>query len=160
MTGNNPNNTSQDIDIVIKQYCHYWSCLDFAALRGLWDPLQDEPVYLAEEIPSALLDWEAIDSYWRATAEATRVIRVETANLVVRELGPDLVSALYDMRWIGEFAGYRRAIGGDLRVTALLRRRDDGWKFIQYVESPLAPIVYLKRCYERFASEPPPLGLA
>ena len=152
------NNILEGIERTLEAYRECWSRLDFAALRQLWDAAESRPVYLAEEIPAPLFDWNGIESYWTATRGATRCIRIETWNLTVQPLATDLASALYDMRWIGEFSGYARPIGGDLRVSALFRRRDDSWRFIQYVEAPLAPIVYFRRCYERFADSPPPRG--
>jgi hypothetical protein len=151
-------NIQEGIEKTLEGYRECWSRLDFAALRRLWDAAEPRPVYLAEEIPAPLFDWNEIEGYWAATRGATRSIRIETWNLSVQPLAPDLASALYEMRWIGEFSGYARPIGGDVRVSALLRRRDDGWRFIQYVEAPLAPIVYFRRCYERFADSPPPRG--
>ena len=138
------------------RYRECWAQLDFAGLRQLWDDGEPAPVYIAEEAPAPLLDWDAIEAYWGATRGATRSLRIETWNLVVRELPEGLASAVYDMRWIGDFTGYPRPIGGDLRVSALFRARPRGWRFIHYVEAPLAPIAYFKRSYERFAAAPPP----
>jgi hypothetical protein len=103
-----------------------------------------------------MFDWDSIEAYWAATRAATRNIRLESWNLRTRLIAPDLATAIYDMRWIGEFAGYAGPIGGDTRVTAILRRRDGAWRFIHYVEAPLAPIVYFKRCYQQFGQAPPP----
>ena len=147
---------SQALEITLKRYRDCWSRLDFEGLRGLWDVGEHAPLYIPEESPAPLFDWPQIDSYWAATRRATRSIRIETWNLVARELPEGLASACYDMRWLGEFAGYARPIGGELRVSALFRARPAGWLFIHYVEAPLAPIAYFKRSYERFAEAPPP----
>ncbi len=145
----------QAIEITLERYRDCWSRLDFEGLRGLWDTEEPAPLYIPEESPAPLLDWARIEAYWTATRAATRGIRIETWNLVARELPEGLASACYDMRWVGEFAGYARPIGGELRVSALFRARPGGWRFIQYVEAPLAPIAYFKRGYERFAEAPP-----
>lgn len=146
----------QDIENTLEQYRACWSRLDFAGLRALWDTLEPEPTYLPEESASALFGWEQIETYWTATRAATRSIRIETWGLRARLIAPDLATAVYAMRWLGEFAGYARPIGGDTRVTAIFRRAAGGWRFIHYVEAPLAPIAYFRRCYERFAEAPPP----
>jgi hypothetical protein len=146
----------QAFENTLVQYRDCWARLDFDGLRALWDTDEAAPLYVAEEAPAPLFDWPQIEAYWRATREATAGIRLETWNLVVRPLPEGLASAVYDLRWIGSFKGYARPIGGDLRVAALLRRRPAGWRFVHYVEAPLAPIVYLRRGYERFAASPPP----
>lgn len=63
--------------------------------------------------------------------------------------------AAREMRWIVEFAGYVRPIGGDTRVAVIFRRRYGAWRFIQHVEATLAPIAYFRRSHERFAAIPP-----
>jgi hypothetical protein len=146
---------AQKIELTIQMYRACWTRLDFAGLKSLWDPAEPEPVYLAEEVGQALIGWDSIERYWSATRQSTSSIRLDTWNLHARPLGAELASAIYDLRWIGEFAGYSRPIGGDTRVAAVLRRRDGSWRFIQYVEAPLAPIVYLRRSCERFAESPP-----
>jgi hypothetical protein len=146
----------QAVENTLDAYRDCWSRLDFDGLRGLWDTDEPAPLYVPEESPVPLLDWPGIEAYWAATRGATRRIRMETWNLVVRGLPEGLASACYDMRWVGDFSGYARPIGGDLRVSALFRSKPDGWRFIHYVEAPLAPIAYFRRSYERFAEAPPP----
>lgn len=150
------NDIRQDIENILTRYRDCWSRLDFEGLRALWDTDAAAPLYVAEEAPAPLVDWPQIDAYWLATQRATRSIRLETWNLVVRALPEGIASACYDLRWIGQFEGYARPIGGDLRVSALFRLKAGGWRFFHYVEAPLAPIVYFRRGYERFAAAPPP----
>jgi hypothetical protein len=152
------NSISREIERTLELYRTCWERLDFAGLRQLWDPDEPEPTYLAEESSSVLFGWEAIEEYWSATRAATRCIRIETWGLRTRLVAPGLATAVYEMRWVGEFAGYARPIGGDTRVTAIFRHVDGAWRFIHYVEAPLAPIAYFKRFYERFADAPPPRG--
>jgi len=146
---------AQEIEETVEKYRDCWARLDFVGMRSLWDPDEADPLYLPEELGQALVGWEPIEQYWSATREATSTIRLETWNLHARTLGPGLAAAVYEMRWIGDFAGYSRPIGGDTRVAAIFRRRDGAWRFIQYVEAPLAPIVYFRRSYEWFAESPP-----
>lgn len=154
------NKVVQDIEKTIEQYRSCWTRLDFAGLKQLWDAEEGAPCYLPEEAPQALSGWAEIEDYWTRTRSVTRSIAVETSSLRVQPLGPDLVVALFGMRWVGEFAGYARPIGGDTRVSAIFRRRGDAWKFIHYVEAPLAPIAYFRRFYERFGSDEPARGQA
>ncbi|MBU3671623.1 MAG: hypothetical protein FGM43_03665 [Sinobacteraceae bacterium] len=126
-----------------------WRNLNFVALRALWDETR-EPVYFAEEAAEPMLDWSALQNYWdltRASIEAMGMRIIEVQG--VRELAPGIVSVVYTMHWDARVRGSTAPLGGDNRVCATLRRTSTGWRFIQYVESPLAPIVYMKRLYEQ-----------
>jgi len=126
-----------------------WRTLDFVALRALWDETR-EPVYFAEEAPEPLLDWSALQSYWDLTRASIEAMGMRiTAVLGTRELAPGFVSVVYTMHWDARRRGSTTPLGGDNRVCATLHRTSTGWRFVQYVESPLAPIVYMKRLYEQ-----------
>ena len=126
-----------------------WRTLDFVALRSLWDDSR-EPVYFAEEAPEPLLDWAALAAYWDLTRSSIEAMGMRITSVHgVRELAPDLVSVVYSMHWDARVRGAATPVGGDNRVCATLRRTSEGWRFVQYVESPLAPIVYMKRLYEQ-----------
>jgi len=147
----------QDIEKTIESYERCWSALDFAALRLLWDEQEPVPVYLPEEAPAPLYGHEAIEAYWAVTAKAARSMRLSTAGLQLQPLAADLVAITFDMRWICEYGPSANPIGGDVRVSAVLRMRADGWRFIRYIEAPMAPLPYLRRLYEQFAAQPPPM---
>ncbi|MEY3137851.1 MAG: hypothetical protein RL580_1583 [Pseudomonadota bacterium] len=126
-----------------------WRTLDFVALRSLWDESR-EPVYFAEEAPEPLLDWAALQAYWDLTRASIEAMGMRITSVHgVRELAPDLVSVVYSMHWDARVRGAATPLGGDNRVCATLHRTSEGWRFVQYVESPLAPIVYMKRLYEQ-----------
>ena len=126
-----------------------WRHLDFVSLRALWDQSR-EPVYFAEEAPEPLLDWAALQAYWDLTRASIETMGMRITSVYgVRDLAPDLVSVVYSMHWDARVRGAATPLGGDNRVCATLRRTSAGWRFVQYVESPLAPIVYIKRLYEQ-----------
>jgi hypothetical protein len=130
-----------------------WCAFDFERVRALWDGSRP-PIYLAEEAEPAL-SWDALEAYWRATRESiVRVaMRIDADRLVLRELAPGLVTALYPMHWDAQMKHEAEPIGGEVRVCATLRLTPAGWRFAQYVEAPLAPIVYMRRLY-RLAADP------
>ena len=68
-------------------------------------------------------------------------------DLKAKPLGPDLAVAVYRMHWNGDVTAYGTALGGENRVTALFRRRNDRWYLCHYVEAPLAPMLYMQRLY-------------
>lgn len=129
-----------------------WRVLDFARIRTLWDDTA-EPIYFAEEAPQPLLDWSALQGYWDGTGRAVEKMGMQIlGSPTLRALAPDLVSAVYSMHWDAVIRGDARPMGGDNRVCATFRRTALGWRFAQYVESPLAPIAYMRLLYERSAT--------
>jgi hypothetical protein len=129
-----------------------WQQLDFAAIRRLWDTSQP-PIYQAEEALAPSLDWEHLQAYWDLTGRAIERMGMRiTSPVTLHALGPDLVTAVYEMHWDALLRSESHAVGGDNRVYATFRRTRDGWRFAQYVESPLAPIVYMRRLYENSVS--------
>mgnify|MGYP001574637794 FL=1 len=40
------------------------------------------------------------------------------------------------------------AIGEDVRVSAVLRNTDEGWRYIHWAESPKTAMVYIEDLYE------------
>ncbi len=139
---------SEAIQELLARKAAAWSRSDFTALKSLWDT-SVEPVYLPEESRTACLTWEALDRYWAATRMAARAVTIRTGAPTIRILAPDVLAALYDMHWNFQTADAQAPIGGEVRVYALFRRTAAGWRFAQYIEAPLAPIVYIRSLYER-----------
>jgi hypothetical protein len=64
-------------------------------------------------------------------------------------LADNLLTAMYSLHWECVLKGETAPIGGDNRAFSVLRRVGGQWKFTQYVEAPLAPIIYLHQLYEK-----------
>ena len=129
-----------------------WCRLDFARLRRLWDPAC-EPLYVAEEHPRVQLDWTQLQEYFDLTARAIERMSMRIdGEPVLRELAPGVVSASYAMHWDALVRGESRPMGGDNRVVDTFRRTAHGWRFVQHVEAPLAPISYVRELYARSAT--------
>ncbi len=126
-----------------------WRSLDFALIRSLWDQSRP-PIYQAEEAPGPSLDWRSLQSYWDGTGRGIERMGMRiTSEVSLHELAPGLVTACYQMHWDAQIRNEARPVGGDNRVFATFRRTPEGWRFAQYVESPLAPIIYMRRLYEQ-----------
>jgi hypothetical protein len=125
-----------------------WDKQDYAGLRALWDEGEAEPWYVAEEIDTPMVGWEAMQTYWNNNIKFQECIRVRYSNIRIKPLGPDLALALFDLRFDLQAVGPRKPMGGDNRVTAIFRRRPDGWRYCHYMEAPLSPITYIRKLYE------------
>ncbi len=47
-----------------------------------------------------------------------------------------------------------KAWGGDARISALFRRKKEGWKFIAYAESHKTPVIYMQELYKKWVKIP------
>ena len=140
---------SDEITAIFKGCEALWGRQDYAALRALWDPAEAEPWYVAEEVDHPMIGWAAIDGYFAKNPSVLKAIAVRYSDIKVKRLAPDLALALFTLRWDARMAPGAPAIGGDNRATAIFRKTAQGWRFCHYVEAPIAPIVYMRKLYER-----------
>ncbi|MDX2224128.1 MAG: hypothetical protein SFV21_15365, partial [Rhodospirillaceae bacterium] len=99
------------------------------------------PLLMPEEAHAPLIGWAAIDAYWSKSRVVMESLKSRTANHRVRLLADDIALVTYDMRWVATLAGPkevpRKPIAADVRVTALLRKKPDGWRFFHLMEGPI-----------------------
>lgn len=138
------------IETTLKHYQDCWQVLDFDGIRSHWDTDLRCPVYLAEELRDVCTSWKEIEAYWQTTASRMQKIRTVFSELQTIPLNDDLVSAVYRLKWNARLEGYENAIAGWTRVSALFRKKTERWVFIQMIEAPLAPIVYMQERYEEY----------
>lgn len=140
-----------DIQSVLDTYVAHWNNYDADAMAAMWDHDEPEPIYVAEEI-DPLRGWAALEAYWRGADPETTEHLITTRDLTVREIAPGLAHGFWQMGWNVYFSTeklYAKPIGGEVRTTALLRKKPDGWKFFHWIESPLASLIQLKRAHEQ-----------
>jgi hypothetical protein len=141
----------RQVDALLRSLEAAWRALDFDGIRALWVRDQ-EPVYIAEEA-APHLDWASLERYWAHTRTLVERMYLRIDAPAVRPLAEDHLSLVYDMHWEAHLRGELRPVGGDNRVCAVVRHTPAGPRFVQYVEAPLAPILYMRRLYERAAGE-------
>ncbi len=142
---------AEDIQTVLDTYVAHWNEYNADAMIALWDRDEPEPIYVAEEI-DPLRGWDALERYWRGADPATTEHLITTRDLTVREIAPGVAHAFWQMGWNVYFSTerlYAKPIGGEVRTTALLRKKPDGWKFFHWIEAPLASLIQLKRAHEQ-----------
>jgi hypothetical protein len=93
--------------------------------------------------------WETIEPYWQIAEDILLKFSIRTWNLKCKLLSEDLAALNYMMHWNGLIKGMEDSpLGLDVRVSAIVRRTDKGWRFCHYVESPLGAFPYLKAVYQ------------
>ncbi len=137
-----------ELDALVAHYYDRFGAMDFAAARRIWDTADPHPTYLAEEIEEFLHDWPAIEAYWTASQAAMSKLSSRHWALRARQIADELATATWRLHWNAQVVGQDKPVGGDVRVTAVFRRRSEGWRAFHYVEAPLAPILYVRKLYE------------
>lgn len=127
-----------------------WNSQDFASLLELWDEKDQFPTYLAEEQSQWFVGWPRLDRYLNPPKPnpAIEAIREEYSGIQVKQIAPDLAIAIWYMHFEMKVIA-SNPIGEDIRVSAVLRNTDDGWKFIHWAESPKTAMVYIEDLFEK-----------
>lgn len=140
--------TREAVKALLKTVETHWRSLELDRLEALWDK-SGAPLYIAEEASAIHTSFEAIRQYWDFTRSTIVKMGLELGPPDIVPLAPDLVTAVYTLHWECLMKGQKAPVGGDNRACAVLRRVEGKWLFTQYIEAPLAPIVYMRQLYER-----------
>ncbi len=127
-----------------------WNSQDFASILELWDDEDQFPTYLAEEQSQWFVGWDRLNGYLNPPKAnpVIEAIREEYSDIQVKQIAPDLAIAIWYMHFeMKTIAG--KPIGEDMRVSAVLRNTDDGWKYIHWAESPKTAMVYIEDLFEK-----------
>ena len=141
-----------EIAAVVDAYEQAWSTLDIDSLSSLWDTNDDEIYYVAEEIDRPFHQMSEVLNYWERTKSMVESVRMSTSDRRCRQLSRDIAAITYEMHVDITMQGSRRQTSGpvgiDVRVSALLRATDAGWRFIHYAEAPLGAMPFERRTYQ------------
>jgi ketosteroid isomerase-like protein len=130
-----------------------WNSQDTASLLKLWDKADDFPTYLAEEQAQWFVGKARMQQYLDPSRPnpAIEAIREQFSRIQVKQIAPDLAIAIWYMHF--EMKIIRsKPIGEDIRVSAVLRKTADGWKYIHWAESPKTALVYVEDLFEKDVS--------
>lgn len=142
-----------DITAVLRQTEERWNAQDTAGLRELWDRDDAEPYYLAGEQENWFIGWEAINAYLAPKGRpVTQAIRVKFYDIHARRLGDDLAFAAYWMRTDMKLVFAPEPFGSDNRVSAVFRRKPEGWRYLCYAEAFQAPTMYMQKLMQKDVS--------
>ena len=143
-----------EITAVLRETEAIWASQNTAALLNQWDLDNDHPFYLAGEQEDFFIGWDDIRQYLAPenAPKITEAIRVKFRDISVRLIASDLAFAAYWMRTDMKLVFQPKPFGSDNRVTALFRKKADGWKYVTYIESFQSPSVYFQTLYEKDVS--------
>lgn len=126
-----------------------WNSQDFATILELWDEDQAFPTYIAEEQAQWFIGWDRLRGYLAPEKmnPAIEALRLDYYDIQVKQIAPDLAIAVwylhFEMKAIAS-----NPIGEEVRASGVFRKKEDGWKWIHYAESPKAASIFLEDLME------------
>ena len=150
-----PVNITEDITRLLRETEALWDTQDTEKLRDLWDMDDTEPFYLAGEQDDWFVGWDQLNAYLAPTKgpKVTQAIKVRFYNIKARLLAPDLAFAGYWMRTEMKLIFQPKPFASDNRVSAVFRRKPEGWRYLAYTEAFQAPNMYMNHLMEKDVSE-------
>ena len=142
---------TEAVEEILTAYVDRWNEYDADGMIPFWDTEDDGIIYVAEEIDT-LHGWKALEGYFRGGDPETSDHLILFWDVKARTIAPGVIQAYWNMSWNIYFSTeklYPKPIGGEVRVTALLREREDGWKFFHWIEGPLAALIQVQRSLEK-----------
>lgn len=128
-----------------------WSRRNRDELSELWDTDDPASSYLPAESEQRLIGTDAVRRHVTATVERFEIIRMRPKLVHPRRLKQDLGSIFAVVDWALRETATTSPMGGTIRVSAVLRSRGEAWRISHYAEAPLAPLVELRRFYQKVA---------
>jgi hypothetical protein len=140
-----------EITALLRETESLWDMQDTKQLRKLWDTDDQEPFYLAGEQNDWFVGWDQLNGYLAPTSgpKVTQAIRVRFYNIRARLLAPDLAFAGYWMRTEMKLIFQPKPFASDNRVSAVFRRKPEGWRYLAYTEAFQAPNMYMNHLMEK-----------
>ena len=142
---------------LVERYVACSETMDFDGKKRLWDLDDPMPLLMPEEAQAPLVGWDAIEAYWFKSRVIMESLKSKSANHTALQIDSDIALATYDMRWIATLAGPkeipRKPVSADVRVTALLRQKPEGWRFFHLIEGPVDLMAMTRAAYARRAQE-------
>ena len=138
------------VKALVHETAERWNSQDYRTVLELWDPDEEVPFYLAEEQDDWFIGWEPLKAYLSPPLPSPAVegLREEMRDISVKLIADDLAIAAWNMHFEMKVRG-RPPIGEEVRVSAVMRKKPDGWRYIHWAESPMTALVYIEKLFQR-----------
>ena len=96
------------------------------------------------------IGWQPLRAYLDPPRPSPVVegLREEMYDIEVKLIADDLAVAAWRMHFEMKIRG-KAPIGEDVRVSGVLRRKPEGWRYIHWAESPMTAMVYIEKLFQR-----------
>lgn len=126
---------AEEIEEVLRRHDEAWSRLDVDAISELWDR-SFSPVYIGDEYREPVIGWNELSRHFGRVGARLRSAEWNSRLVALRQPAPDLAVATLLVSWtlIGVESDLEHR--GNSWWTMLIRRTDDGWRFVHQAETP------------------------
>jgi hypothetical protein len=135
----------EEIEGLFDRLAAAWCALDREALRALWKPGLETPLYIAEEHEPVMTDWSQIEAYWAAAKASLSGMQSQYRVLSVTGNGPGQCLVAFKVKWAARVGALTDPIGGVTRGVALIEQVDGQPRLVAYIEAQLAPTVITRK---------------
>ena len=138
------------VKALVHETAERWNSQDYRTVLELWDQDEEVPFYLAEEQDGWFIGWEPLRAYLAPPMPSPVMegLREEMHDISVKLIADDLAIAAWYMHFEMKMRG-RPPIGENVRVSAVVRKKPEGWRYIHWAESPMTALVYIEKLFQR-----------
>ena len=148
--------SSADVQAVISAWASAWQERSATRLIALWDRTDPDGWFLPAGSVEPYIG-PAIIGYLQRKCIGATTLGYQPGALHIRLIANDLALCFFALDWSQDSqdpaTGTPQTLGGQVRVTVILRRRDAAWRLFHYAEAPLAPLLELQAFYESVAAD-------
>jgi ketosteroid isomerase-like protein len=129
---------SQDkekIKEVLEKYRTGWLKLDTNILKSIWDQEYKNIVYVAVELKKPIYGWAGVKDYYERTAKELLQVKDFTLQNISLDIFHDIAFAFATYHFEAISKTGKEPIGGDGRISFILRKKGNQWLLIHYHES-------------------------
>ena len=143
---------TSEAEAVIDLYTRAWNEMNFKNLGDLWDQEEPDLYYVAEEVDTPLYKFEDISAYWNQTSKYLEWVKIHLSNKRFKLLSDTLLVVTFEMHVDVSVRVLEQQsstpVGADVRVSAILKNRDNQWRFIHYAEAALGTLPFIRKMYQ------------
>lgn len=143
---------ADEIATFLAAYQDAYNDQDYRTVKSMW--VDDNPIYMAEEVPFPLYGRARMDNYFNPVPGKRILDGIDNRYSEVRAklVAPGVAVATYRLDYDIKLVGMPASHGWD-RIMAVFVREDDGWKLSAYAEAPMGPRTMVRKMMKATLAE-------
>jgi hypothetical protein len=139
-------NIKSEILELIQETKRIWDTQNYSDLKSLWDPDDNNPLYVPEEKVDFPTDWNSLERYWNPVPGKKILdgIRNDYSNIKIKLISKEVAIIIMDLNYDLKVINSQPLSGFD-RIMCVVVKKNGYWKYSAYIEAPMNPMsqVYL-----------------
>ena len=139
-------NIKSEILELIQETKRIWDTQNYSDLKSLWDPEDNNPLYVPEEKVEFPTDWNSLERYWNPVPGKKILdgIRNDYSNIKIKLISKEVAIIIMDLNYDLKVINSQPLSGFD-RIMCVVVKKNGVWKYSAYIEAPMNPMsqVYL-----------------